>query len=346
MKFPESVILEWCEEFLGEGKAVSTNGSEYKYHEFAVPDKKRKLYVNVDKSVFDGKKSGLKGPFEKLVAEYNGWSVKKARQYLLKRFNKEISLEDLYKDSEEYDSSKKYVSPEVIEKAWSNLPEQSFRLKLNDKFSIPYINYLKKRGMDDKFIYKCYYSMANNYKDKYFKLQDYVIIPFYDKYDKVYYWQARAIVDRQPRYLHCPDSRSSEHVWNIDIESSEVVITEGVFDAEKFDNCAISILSKEMSEEQERKILARQFDKIILGGNNEEFVKGPNSTLKIFKRLKEHGQNVFIFDWNSFCKFHKISVKDFSEVTIKKKLKLKDVNNFLINNAFEAEVKIKLFNKK
>lgn len=63
------------------------------------------------------------------------------------------------------------------------------------------------------------------------KYEGRLIIPFINRNNKMFYFQARAIGDEMPKYLNCKNLKSSQVLYPFDYGSYEpLYITEGVFD--------------------------------------------------------------------------------------------------------------------
>jgi hypothetical protein len=323
------VVENALQEILGEPK-ISKNGKEWQYNSHYTSDNKRKLYVNVEKhGVFNDFKSGEKGSFERLIADYNGWSEDEAIRHLIANFASKMNGVTMI------GTTIKKKDPVVKN---GNLPEHSYKIKHNDKYSLPYIKYLQSRGMPDSFIYNCYYSIAKVMNGKPFEMKNYVIIPYLDEFDKVIYWTGRCIYEnKRPKYYNCPEADASHFVYNVFTDVLEVVITEGVLDAIKFGKNGIATGGKSVSDFQIDAIVARNFKRIILVPDNEEYEKGPKATIELFKKLRERGQNVFIFNWISYGKKIRLKVKDFASFTEIEHFKVKDLEKHLIDNDFEAQ---------
>lgn len=323
------VVENALQELMGEPK-ISKNGKEWQYNSHYINDSKRKLYVNVEKhGVFNDFKSGEKGSFERLIADYNGWSEDEAIRYLIENFASKMG------EAVVLGTTTKKKDPIVKN---GRLPEHSYKIKHNDKYSLPYIKYLQSRGLPEHFIYNCYYSIVKVMNGKPFEMKNYVIIPYLDEFDKVIYWSSRCIYEnKNPKYYNCPEADASHFVYNIHTDVLEVVITEGVFDAVKFGKNGIATGGKSVSDIQIDAIVARNFKRIILVPDNEEYEKGPKATIELFKKLRQRGQNVLIFNWVSYSKKIKTKVKDFASFTDIEHFKVKELEKHLIDNDFEAQ---------
>jgi DNA primase len=72
--------------------------------------------------------------------------------------------------------------------------------------------------------FKFYIATGGKYRGR-------LIIPFTNRNGKLFYFQARALGDEQPKYLNCKNLKSSQVLYPFDYGSQEpLYITEGVFD--------------------------------------------------------------------------------------------------------------------
>ena len=334
IKWPREVVETWLLDNFGEPKIGISNPDEYAYNDYAVDDGKKKLYVNVDKCKWVAFKRGTGGTFESLVADYENITIPKAIEKLLTRYVGKIknlnSVEIRKSAASAIQNSRKI-------KAWSILPEKSYRIKYKDRYSKKYINYLKRRGLNKMMIEKCYYSITNKVGDTNIDMSNYVIIPYYNGFGKIVHWTARAVKDNiVPRYYNY--ANAGDYVYNIDTDESEVCLCEGIFKALKFGNYGIAIGGKSLTTEQLNSIINKRFEKIILVPDFEDFNKSPKKFVEIMKILSQKNQNVFCFNWPKFSKKYGVKIKDIDEFTDKNKLTIKDVDKYLIDNAFEAEI--------
>lgn len=344
--WPSDVVKEWLLDNLGNPvESHGKHGLHFCYDEFLVNDSKKKLYVNVEDGKRCGKWSGFKsgdgGDFIELVAKYNSTSRKVAYQQILSSFSKNIDINAVFNNIDE-----KKVKKEEVERI-VDLPDKLYRLDKEDEYSGKYTTYLRKRGMSEEFIKDCYYSYARKYMNHNFAFHNYVILPYKDKFGKIIYWTARAVVNVEPRYYNCPMSDASNYVYNIDTESQNAVMCEGIFDSESFeDRSGISTGGKNLTDSQIQKIVAKKFEEIIIGGNNEEYIKAPKKMIENFIKLKQLGQNVLIFDWIEFSKNFKTPVNDFNQVYLnrRKKLTYEELRKYVIDSEEVAEIKYRLNN--
>ncbi len=354
--WPVNIVEDWLLTNLGDPVHVSRgkNGREYCYNESIinqdVDDNKARLYINVDHKpgMWIGYKSGTHGDFIRLVCKYTGKNKSAAFKEIMTTYLEEFTNPESFKNAigvRDYDDkdSVKLKIPQDIAEAEVRFPEKTYNIELNDEVSVRYYNYLKSRKCPDDLILKCKFSFAkkyikNNEEIDYIDFKNYVIIPFYDRFGKTIYWQARSIYNNvKPAYYNIDNA--ANYVYNLYTEADEIVICEGIFDAVRFGINGVSTGGKDLKDQQVSKICSMNFKEIIIGGNLEKFDIGPKAMIKNYLILKERGQNVKIFNWVNFCRKHNIKVHkkmDFGDLEIEN-LSIDIIKDFLIDNHQYAE---------
>lgn len=138
-----------------------------------------------------------------------------------------------------------------------------------------------------------------------------LIIPFYDSYDKIYYWQARTLFKGGTKYLNRTFGKDNA-VYNIHRvnKNKPVIAVEGPIDSMFIEN-AIAICGLELSDEIKK--LMNKMDVYYLFDND-----GPGRQ-KAEEYLKQ-GKNVFL--WRRFRYFDKYQEKqDINQIYIDHNLK-------------------------
>ncbi|QQO38095.1 DNA primase / DNA helicase [Staphylococcus phage vB_SauH_SPJ2] len=143
---------------------------------------------------------------------------------------------------------------------------------LNNKEVVPYLRYLKNRGITLQQILDysigyiingyCYSYGINNEKKK-IVLRNSVIFFTYDNEGKYIYWNTRSI-ETNPyiKSINAPSKPNeygkSDVIFNLNIASKQkfVVITEGVFDALTFDKYGIATFGKQVSKIQVNNLIS------------------------------------------------------------------------------------------
>lgn len=354
-EWPKEVVIDWLLENLGDPKQEKgKHGVEYRYNDFFDErDSQRKLSVNVGDRCgsWQGWKSGEHGDFVELVAQYHNVSRKRAFDLLITKYLGKIKPDAIDAKDEE-PQEKKIAAP-----ADDMLPIDSFILRKNNQFSRPYAAYLRKRGMTEEFIEKCYYSLATEYRRKSMNFGNYVIVPYYDQFNRIIYWTARAIWPNvEPRYCNQFEADAGNFLYGIDqVEGEVAIMTEAVFKAEKFPHQGVGTGGKLLTDEQIRQIVSKNFKMIVYVPDNEPYEsraagrqnhkkKGsPAKAIENTKILRSKNQTVRIFDWTEFSKHHHIKgIKDIDDFKPGKKLSLSDIEPFLMDSLFEAEMKYRL----
>ncbi len=215
--------LKIIKNVLGSGYA---SGGEYLFHCPFCDHHKKKLSVNVDKSVF-----------KCWICDKSGRNL----GYIVRKFGTRQDRDEWSKFEDQVeitDFDFLFKEPEAPIEQRVELPQgfASLTDKKPSRASLRALNYLKKRGIDraDILKWKIGYCMEGEYAGR-------VVIPSFNSNGYVNYFIARSYGNEWPRYKNPPASRNiifnDLYVdWNKDI-----IIVEGVFDAIKAGN-AIPLL--------------------------------------------------------------------------------------------------------
>ena len=138
-----------------------------------------------------------------------------------------------------------------------------------------------------------------------------LIIPFYDDYDQIYYWQARALLDGMiPKYLNRNIGKTNNfyNIYNID-RSKPVIAVEGPIDSVFIEN-SIALCGVSFDEESQKTL--DNLDIYYLFDND---ATGRRKALEFLNR----GDKVFL--WKRFKYYNKYDEKqDINDIYIKNKL--------------------------
>jgi len=136
------------------------------------------------------------------------------------------------------------------------LPDEYINFKDGIKLSIPYkeaYNYLLKRGLNDNIIekYNIGYATSGKYSGR-------IIVPSYDKDNKLNYFVSRSYVNHKNKYKN-PEAEKDKIIFNEHLINWEknIYLVEGVFDMFFIEN-SIPILGKSVSD----KLWTTLYDKI------------------------------------------------------------------------------------
>lgn len=239
------VFVQWAE---GRFNQIKISGKEIKLNSIFCEDSKNHLWVNPEKNTYHCWKSDESGNIYKLVSKVDKCSYREA----VDRMGGSLSMQTLEaKATEFFLSSKK--EPEIRHNSLK-LPEHSYLISalpngsLYKKYAIIY---LEKRYIKyDKFnLMVC---IDGNYANR-------IVIPYYDKYSNLIYFNTRDLDPKSNlRYLG-PDKETGvgkgDVIWMKSWPEPEtkIFLTEGEFDAMILCQCdmlAGACGGKEMSEAQ------------------------------------------------------------------------------------------------
>ena len=170
---------------------------------FVDNDYKRHMSINTETGLWRCFKTGEVGNFLKLYAILEKCSYREAYEKFV--FEDFMSGYKGRRPIEEFD-------PNQID---SDLEEsENFKVIDNHPFA-------QSRGVGQ---FNFYIATGGKYRGR-------LIIPFINRKGKLFYFQARALGDEQPKYLNCKNLKSSQVLYPFDYGSQEpLYITEGVFD--------------------------------------------------------------------------------------------------------------------
>jgi DNA primase len=225
------VLLELIEDVLDKPKKVYETKQQYGYDcpncmdikGLDKGDNKSNLEVNLNKFIFHCWGCGISGPLGRLFDDYGTKEQKK--------------VYNLIKPEE--------LKIQESKKTQLKLPEGYTRFKDSNPRFIPHAEayrYLTSRGITDDMIekYQIGYTVSGDFAYR-------VIVPSFDKNDKLNYFIARSWVTNKMKYKN-PTAAKDEIIFN---ESridwfKDVYLVEGAFDGFFLDN-SIAMLGKKMS---------------------------------------------------------------------------------------------------
>lgn len=223
-------FLEWAENRFGD---VIISGNEIRINSvFRVADQEHKLYCNpdggvngVDLGVYHCWKSGKYGTLAGLVMLVDGCGFEEA----LDTLNGRISFADLYQRVEEFFDQRSQEDTEDILPDLS-LPSDSYliaSLPSGNPFRQRAEQHLEARKIPVDGLYVCAYG----------KYRDRIVIPYYDRDNKLIYFNCRALhEDQDPKYRG-PEKEIGIgkgdviYVPKWPEEPTEIFVTEGEFDS-------------------------------------------------------------------------------------------------------------------
>jgi hypothetical protein len=160
-------------------------------------------------------------------------------------------------------------------------------LSKDNKLFTDAINNCIERKIPETIYKKWFVSDSGFYKNR-------IIIPFYNKNNKIIYWQARSIYNREPKYLNCSFDKNKLITNQLDFidENKEVILVEGYIDSLFIDNCIFSLSTNWSNENQEH------FDSLNIHYMLDYDVT--KETNKKIQQLLKAGK--MVFNWKKFLK--------------------------------------------
>ena len=202
------MIREWVQENLKQGR-LQSGGREWVCNSiFVEDDYKMHMSINLDNGLWQDFKSGETGNFYQLVSAVRGVPYSRGKEIFYSFCIENGQLPE--------ESSAQIITPEI-----KSLEYEEF--KPIEENSQAY-HYITGRHLNPA---RFYYAASGKYAGR-------VIIPFEDEHG-LFYFTARALGDRTPKYLNPPSEagvKSSHVLLPYDNDSTEpLFITEGAFDA-------------------------------------------------------------------------------------------------------------------
>jgi DNA primase len=259
------VLLELIEDVLDKPKKVYETKLQYGYDcpncmdikGLDKGDNKSNLEINLNKFIFHCWGCGISGPLGRLFDDYGTKEQKK--------------VYNLIKPEE--------LKIQEAKKTQLNLPEGYTQFKDSNPRFIPHAEayrYLTSRGITDEIIekYQIGYTVTGEFAYR-------VIVPSFNKNDKLNYFVARSWVNGRVKYKN-PTAAKDEIIFN---ESridwfKDVYLVEGAFDGFFLDN-SIVMLGKKMSSLLFETLYENALSNIIICVDEDAFQDG----LKLYHEL-------------------------------------------------------------
>jgi hypothetical protein len=190
---------------------------------------------------------------------------------------------------------------------------------------------MERRMLKKEIIDTLYFCYKNDYKNKWM-YKNRVIIPFFDTENKVYYFQARALLpDQVPKYINWregeEDVSKPEYNECVVNRSKPVFIVEGLIDSTFLDN-AVSVLGVKISDEKVA-YLESKYPKPVFILDND--ISGRKWLYKLLKRNRK------CFVWPKEYK----DIKDLNDLALHlKQENLTEIINKSCYNGIQGLIKL------
>ena len=278
----------------------SEAGREFRINSIFTDDNKHKLYINLDTGLWTDFKSGEKGNFYQLLSHIENVPYVSARAYVKRlAFDAGASL---------FDVSTLSVENKPIEPTRSIRKDvkADFRLVVPKK-DIASDSYLARMASQFAFRrklsnFKFYVGVQGRYHQR-------IIIPYFHK-GEPFYFQARSLTKRDPKYLNPSknlyDIKTSEILYPFDKTKDYVMVTEGPLDAMSLRAAGFNATCTQgckMSTTQAKELSGK---KVIIAYDNDE--SGREGFYEAKKRLlTQRNPSLYSLsppkkykDWNDF----------------------------------------------
>ena len=291
-------ITEYVQDNIPNGRLQSGGREWVAPSPFLINDYKRHFSINTISGLWQCFKTGQQGNFVDIYAHIE--SISKKRAYSVLTFK---SLEDS-PDISPVDEYPLVTSLEINHNTdvFEPLTSES---DLTDPLVRDAFRYLDTRKIFPTEDAEYYICREGKYAER-------LIIPYRDEDDEIYYFQARALRDQQPKYLNpgIDEGVRSQNVLYPFDSTKEVIVTEGPIDAISLIKCGLNATCTNgcsVSDVQATQL--KEAPKIIMGYDNDEAGrKGLNKFDRTRKRLRMPAFGIYNLpasykDWNDFlCK--------------------------------------------
>jgi DNA primase len=261
MLVPASIIKTYLSEHFPEFQEA---GQEFRVNSIFTDDTKQKLYVNTETGLWTCFKSGEKGNLIHLVSHIENVPYASALNFMKRKaFNSGADL---------FNVSTLNVENKAIEVTRTIDGDSREWLEVNPKSDINSSSNLKrlasKFAKERKLLsFKFFVGSTGRYAKR-------IIIPYFTEEGKPFYFQARTLVDRDPKYLNPSKSlygiKTSEILFPYDKTKEYVIVTEGPLDAMSLRAAGFNATCTQgckMSTTQAKELKGK---KVILAYDNDE----------------------------------------------------------------------------
>ena len=275
------------------------SGREFRTDSIFTADDKQKLYINLDTGLWTDFKSGEKGNFFQLISHVENVPYAAARSFINRiAFDKGVNL---------FEVSTLNVENEAISADRTIAGDMEDWVEVDPKKDISSTNTMKRLASNFAISRKlASFKFYVGKKGRYFQR---IIIPYTDK-KGCFYFQARTLINRDPKYLNPSKGlygiKTSEILYPYDKSLEYVMVTEGPLDAMSLRAAGFNATCTQgckMSTVQARELKGK---KVVLAYDNDE--SGREGFYEARKRmLAQRNTNIYSLtppkeykDWNDF----------------------------------------------
>jgi len=297
MFVPANIIKTYLSELFPESLE---SGRELRINSIFTDDNKQKLYVNLDSGLWTDFKSGEKGNLVHLVSHIENVPYQSAKHFLKRKaFDAGADL---------FDVSTLNVDNKAIGVTRTIDSDSKEWMEVNPKSDINSPSNLKR--LASKFAIERKLSSFKFYVGRTGRYFQRVIIPYFTEKGNPFYFQARTLVNRDPKYLNPSKGlygiKTSEILYPYDKTKDYVIVTEGPLDAMSLRSAGYNATCTQgckMSTIQAKELKGK---KVILAYDNDE--SGREGFYEARKRmLAQRTTDIYSLvppkehkDWNDF----------------------------------------------
>lgn len=248
-------------------------------------------------------------PAEKWLKNHSKSDYNQYIQDMFSKEKKELSEEESKSfEEEKYNEEEDTKHFKSLIKSKSNLAKTG-------------IEYCISRKIPKEIYSKWFVSLGGRYKDR-------LIIPFYDSNDEIYYYQARALTDVNPKYINRKAEKKNclYNIFNID-KTKPVIITEGPIDSMFLEN-SIATLGVEITPSDKKEL--EKLKSYYLMDND-------STGRRLSEKYIKKGHYVFL--WSKFLRENNYpKVKDINELILKidkDRFTFKELEPYFSNHIFD-----------
>ena len=277
----------------------SESGREFRVNSIFTDDVKQKLYVNLDTGLWTDFKSNEKGNFYQLISHIENVPYTAARSFVKRlAFDAGASL---------FDVSTLNVENKAIEVSRTIAGDVEEFKMIQPKKDINSPNYLVR--MASRFAlerklggFKFYVGLKGRYHQR-------IVIPYFYE-GKPFYFQARTLINRDPKYLNPSKNlygiKTSEILYPFDKSLEYVMVTEGPLDAMSLRAAGFNATCTQGCKMSTIQARALKDKRVIIAYDNDE--SGSEGFYEAKKRLLTQ-RNPHLYslrpptaykDWNDF----------------------------------------------
>lgn len=293
---PPSVLKTYLTEKFPDFQSA---GREFRVNSIFKPDGKYKMYINLDNGLWTDFKSGEKGNFIQLVSHVESLDYKTAAHYVRKIAYKAGG--DLFNLKPTIENKPIEVARTIEKDKRDWFPVHPSRdIKSPSKLVRDAAQFARSRKLTSQLFFV---GSAGKYYNR-------IIIPYFNKNDEVFYFQARSLDGKEPKYLNPSKAlygiKTSEILYPFDERKDYVVVAEGPLDAMSLRAAGFNSTCTQGSKMSVFQARALKGKKVILAYDND--TAGMQGTsISVDKLLAQRNSNIYYLrppcnykDWNEF----------------------------------------------